>query len=162
MSIYIGNNFEDRFEALEMENSLLREYNDYHQVVLEIDPMSDLHVDSSFFKQSMKIDNYFKITKWINSSIGQSEVIQQLDKKRPKLSNFNQTQNRRRYVNYENGSYFTCSLNLNNLELTTYIVFKMTDIASENQSFFNSIICNTTERITTKLITSYRTYSGLG
>ena len=162
MSIYIGNNFEDRFEALEMENSLLREYNDYHQVVLEIDPMSDLHVDSSFFKQSMKIDNYFEITKWINSSIGQSEVIQQLDKKRPKLSNLNQTQNRRRYVNFENGSHFTCSLNLNNLELTTYIVFKITDIASENQSFFNSIISNTTERITTKLITFYRTYSGLG
>ena len=38
----------------------------------------------------------------------------------------------------------------------------MTDIASENQSFFNSIIDNTTERITAKLITFYRTYSGLG
>ena len=38
----------------------------------------------------------------------------------------------------------------------------MTDIASENQSFFNSIIGNTTERITAKLITYYRTYSGLG
>ena len=30
-------------------------------------------------------------------------VIQQLDNKRPKLSNLNQTQNRRRYVNLENG-----------------------------------------------------------
>ena len=38
----------------------------------------------------------------------------------------------------------------------------MTDIASENQSFFNSIIGNTTERITTKLITFYRTYSSPG
>ena len=38
----------------------------------------------------------------------------------------------------------------------------MTDIASENQPFFNSIISNATERITTKLITFYRTYSGLG
>ena len=38
----------------------------------------------------------------------------------------------------------------------------MTDIASENQSFFNSIIGNTTERITTKLITSYKTYCSLG
>ena len=29
----------------------------------------------------MKIDKYHKITKWINSSIGQSTVIQELDKK---------------------------------------------------------------------------------
>ena len=43
----------------------------------------------------MDIDNYFKIKKWYDSSIGQSTVIQQLDKKRPKLSNLNQTQNRR-------------------------------------------------------------------
>ena len=38
----------------------------------------------------------------------------------------------------------------------------MTDIASENQSFFNSIIRNTTERTTVKLITFYKTLSGLG
>ena len=38
----------------------------------------------------------------------------------------------------------------------------MTDIASENQSFFNSIIDNTTERITAKPGTFYKTYSGLG
>ena len=38
----------------------------------------------------------------------------------------------------------------------------MTDIASENQSFFNSIIGNTTEKVTVKLITFYRTYSSLG
>ena len=38
----------------------------------------------------------------------------------------------------------------------------MTDIASENQSFFDSIIDNTTERITAKLVTFHRTYSGLG
>ena len=61
MSIYIGNNFEDRLKALEMENASLKKYNDYHQVVHEIDHMSDLHVDSSFYKKSMKIDNYFKI-----------------------------------------------------------------------------------------------------
>ena len=30
MSIYIGNNFEDRLKALEMENSLLRKYSEYH------------------------------------------------------------------------------------------------------------------------------------
>ena len=62
--------------------------------------MSDLHVDSSFHKQSMKINNYLKITEWINSSIGHSTVIQELEEKRPKLSNLNQSQNRRRrYVN---------------------------------------------------------------
>ena len=29
----------------------------------------------------MKFDNYFKIKEWINSSIGQSTVLQELDKK---------------------------------------------------------------------------------
>ena len=61
-----------------MENVSLKKYND--QVVHEIDYMSDLHVDSSFYKQSMKIDNYHKIKEWIDSSIGQSTVIQKLDK----------------------------------------------------------------------------------
>ena len=131
-------------------------------MVHEIDHMSDLHVDSSFYKQSMKIDNYHKIAEWIDSSVGQSMMIQQLDKKRPTLSSLNQTQNRRRYVSFEKGSHFICSLNLNNLELTVFIVFKMTDIALENQSFFNSIIGNTTERITTKLVTFYKTCNGLG
>ena len=56
MSIYIGNNLEDRLEALEMEktllkkynlgdrlkalkteNALLKRYNEYHQFVHEID-----------------------------------------------------------------------------------------------------------------------------
>ena len=81
MSIYIGNNLEDRLKILEMENALLTKYYDYHQVVHEIDHMSDLHVDSSFYKQSMKIDNYHKITEWIDSSVGQSTMIQKLDKK---------------------------------------------------------------------------------
>ena len=48
MSIYIGNDLEDRLKVLEVENELLRKYNDHHQVVHEIDHMSDLHVDSSF------------------------------------------------------------------------------------------------------------------
>ena len=61
MPIYIGNNLEDRLKVLEIENASLKKYNDYHQVVHEIDHMSDLHLDSSFDKQSMKIDNYFKI-----------------------------------------------------------------------------------------------------
>ena len=110
MSIYIGNDLEDMLEALEMENTslkkynledrlksletenaLLKKYNEYHQVVHEIDHMSDLHLGSSFHKQSIKINNYFKIKEWHDSSIGQSTVIQRLDKKRPKLSNLNQT-----------------------------------------------------------------------
>ena len=125
MSIYIGNDLEDRLKALEMknesakrcdledrlkvlevENVSLKKHNEYHHLVHEIDHMSDMHPDSSFYKQSMNINKYFKIKKWYDSSIGQSTVIQQLDNKRPKLSNLNQTQNRRRYVNVENGSHF--------------------------------------------------------
>ena len=63
MSICIGNDLEDRLEALEAENTSLRKYNEYRQIVDEIDHMSDLHVDSSFYKQSMKLDNYVKINK---------------------------------------------------------------------------------------------------
>ena len=81
MSVYTGNNFEDRLKALETENTSLKKYNDYHQVVHKIDHMSDLDVDSSFSKQSIKIDNYFKIKEWIDSSKGQSTVLQELDKK---------------------------------------------------------------------------------
>ena len=88
MSIYIGNALEDRLKALEIENASLKKYylqdrlktsekyNKYRQVVHEIDHMSDLHLDSSFYKQSMDIDNYFKIKKWHDSSISQSTVIQ--------------------------------------------------------------------------------------
>ena len=50
MSIYIGNDLEDRLEALETENASLRKYNEYHQVVHEIDQISDIHVDSGFYK----------------------------------------------------------------------------------------------------------------
>ena len=66
---------------LEVENELLRKYNDYHQVVHDIDHMSDLHIDSSFHKQSMKLNNYLKIEEWFDSSLGQSTVIQRLDLK---------------------------------------------------------------------------------
>ena len=69
MSIYIGNDLEDRMEALEVENASLRKYNEYRQVVDEIDHMSDLHLDSSFYKQSMKLDNYVKIEEWFNRPI---------------------------------------------------------------------------------------------
>ena len=50
-------------------------------MVHEIDHMSDMHLDSSFYKQSMKLDNYVKIEEWFDSSIGQMTVIQKLDKK---------------------------------------------------------------------------------
>ena len=130
-------------------------------MVYEINHMSDLHVDSSFYKQSMKIDNYHKIAEWVDSSIGQSTVIQQLDKKRPTLSNLNQTQNRRRYVNFENGSHFICSFNPNNPESTVCIAFRMNSIASRNQLLFNSIIGNNNIN-TAKSITFYKTHSGLG
>ena len=60
-----------------------KKFSKCHQVVDEIDHMSDSHIDSSFHKQSMKIDNYVKIKEWICSSIGQSTVIKTLDEKRP-------------------------------------------------------------------------------
>ena len=68
MSIYIGNDLEDGLKILETENASLKTYNEYHKVVHEIDHMSDLHVDSSFYKQSVKIENYHKIAEWIDSS----------------------------------------------------------------------------------------------
>ena len=156
MSIFIGKDLEDGLEALEAENASLRKYNEYHQVVNEIDHMSDLHVDS-FYKQSIKINNYFKINKWIDSTIGQSIVLQELNKKRPKLSNSNQTQNRRRYVNFENGSHFICSFNLNNPESTVCIAFRLNSIASGNNPLLNGIIGNSV-----KYIAFYKTHSGLG
>ena len=161
MSIYIGNDLEDRLKALEMENASLKKYNEYHQVVHEIDHMTDWHLDSSFYRQSMDIDNYFKIKKWHDSSIGQSTVIQQLDKMRPKLSNPNQTQNRRRYVNFENGSHFICSFNLNNPESTVCIAFRMNSIASGDYLFLNTIIGNNNGD-TGKFISFYKTHNGLG
>ena len=173
MSIYIENDLEDRLEALEAlemedrmkaletENASLKKHNEYHQLVHEIDHMSDLHLDS-FFKQSMDIDKYFKIKKWYDSSIGQSTVIQQLDNKRPKLLNLNQTQNRRRYVNFENGSHFICSFNLNNPETTVCIAFRINGIASGGFLFLNGIIGNKNGESYAKHIAFYKTHSGLG
>ena len=161
MSIYIGNDLEDRLEALEAENASLKEHNEYHQLVHEIDHMSDLHLDSSFYKQSMDIDKYFKIKKWRDSSIGQSTVIQQLDNKRPKLSILNQTQNRRRYIHFENGSHFVCSFNLNNPEMTICVIFRMNGITSGSFIHVNAIIGNH-NRNTAKSIAFYKTRSGLG
>ena len=149
-------------EALEAKNTILKQYNEYHQVVHEIDHMSDLHLDSCFYRQSMKLDNYVKIEEWFDTSLGQSTVIQRLDLKRPKLSKQNQTQNKRRYVNFENGSHFICSFNLNNPETTVFIVFKMTNIASGDQLFVNSLIGNSDQKANSKFITFYKTHSGLG
>ena len=59
----------------------MKKFNEYRQVVYEIDYVKDLHEDSSFYKQSMKIDKYHKIAEWIDYSIGQSTMIQELDKK---------------------------------------------------------------------------------
>ena len=80
MSIYIGNdledrleelementslkkyNFEDRLKALETENALLKKYNEYHQLVHEIDHMSDLHLDGSFYKNQWISINTLKL-----------------------------------------------------------------------------------------------------
>ena len=162
MSIYIGNDLEDRLEALETENASLRKYNEYHQVVHKIYHMSDLHVDSSFYKQSMDIDKYFRIKKWHDSSIGQSTVIQQLNNKRLKLLNQNQTQNRRRYVNFENGSHFICNFNLNNPETTVCIAFRINGIALGAFLFLNGIIGNSNGKSYAKQIAFYKTHSGLG
>ena len=110
MFIYIGNNLEDRLEALETENTLLKKYNEYQQIVDEIDHTSDLRLDSSFYKRSMKLDKYVKIEEWFDSSIGQSSVIHGLNVKRSTLSNPDQMQNKRRYVNFENGSHYIVAL----------------------------------------------------
>ena len=110
----------------------------------------------------MKSVNYVKIKEWIDSSTGKSTVIQPLEGERPTLSMLNQTQHRRRYIYFENGSHFICSLNLYNHELNVFITFKMTNIALGNQEFVNSLMSNTNGKINAKHITFYRTYSGLG
>ena len=89
-------------------------------------------------------------------------MIQRLDKKRPKLSNLNQTQNRRRYVNFENGSHFICSFNLNNPETTVCIAFRINGIASGAFLFLNGIIGNSDGKSYAKHIAFYKTHSGLG
>ena len=55
-----------------------------------------------------------------------------------------------------------CSLSLNSPELSIFIVFKMTGIASGDQLFVNSLIGNSDQMVNSKFITFYRTYSGLG
>ena len=74
-------------------------------------------------------------------------------------------QNKRRYVNFENGSHFICSLNLNSPELTIFIIFKITDIASGDHEIINSLIGNSIIdngklKINAKHISFYKMYSG--
>ena len=74
-------------------------------------------------------------------------------------------QNKRRYVNYQNGFHFICSLNLNSLELTVFIIFKITDIASGDHEIINSLIGNSIIdngklKINAKHISFYKTHSG--
>ena len=109
--------------------------------------------------------NILKFNEWFDSSIGQSAVIQRLDAKRPTLSNPEQMQNKRRYVNFENGSHFICSFNLNNPETTVFIIFKITGIVSGDQEIVNSLIGNSVVdngklKINAKYISFYKTHSG--
>ena len=46
--------------------------------------------------------------------------------------------------------------------MTVFIAFKMANIASRNQEFFDSLMGNTNGKINGKQIAFYRTYSGLG
>ena len=113
----------------------------------------------------MKLDNYVKINEWFDSSIGQSSVIQRSNVKRPTLSNPDQMQNKRRYVNFENRSHFICSFNLNNSEMIVSIVFKISGIVSGDQEIINSLIGNRVIdngklKINAKHISFYKTHSG--
>ena len=74
-------------------------------------------------------------------------------------------QNKRSYVNFENGSHFICSFNLNNPEMTVFHVFKITGIASGDQEIVNSLIGNSIVdngklKINAKHISFYKTHSG--
>ena len=113
----------------------------------------------------MKLDNYVKINEWFDSSIGQSSVIQRLNVKRHALSNPDQMQNKRRYVNFKNGSHFICSFNLNNSKMTVFIVFKITGIVSGDQEIItsligNSVVDNGKLKINAKHISFYKAHSG--
>ena len=74
-------------------------------------------------------------------------------------------QNKRRYINFENGSHFICSFNLNNPEITVFIIFKITGIVSGDQEIVNSLIGNSAMdngklKINAKHISFYKTHSG--
>ena len=73
--------------------------------------------------------------------------------------------NKRRYVNFENGSHFICSFNLNNPETTVCIVLKIIGIVSGDQEIVNSLIGNSVIdngklKINAKHISFHKTHSG--
>ena len=45
LSIYVGNDLEDRLKILEIESTSLKKYNEYHQLAHEFDHMSDLYIN---------------------------------------------------------------------------------------------------------------------
>ena len=74
-------------------------------------------------------------------------------------------QNKRRYVNFENGSHFICSFYVNNPEMTVFIIFKITGIVSGDQEIVSSLIGNSVEdngklKINAKQRSFYKTHSG--
>ena len=71
-------------------------------------------------------------------------------------------QNRRRYINFENGSHFICGFNLNNLETTVCIAFRINSITSRSFLFLNGFIGNKNGEKYAKHIAFYKTSSGLG
>ena len=70
-------------------------------------------------------------------------------------------QNRRRYVNFENGSHFFCSFNLNNPETTVCIAFRINGIAPGAFLFLSGIIGNSNSKSYAKQIAFCKTHSGL-
>ena len=171
MSIYIGNDLEDRLEALEMEktsltkynledrlkaleteNALLKKYNEYHKVVHEIDHMSDLHLDSSFHKQSMKLDNYVKIEEQFDFSIGQSKNWIKRDLRyRIKTK-----------CKIREGTLTLKMAHISFVALTSIIQRRPFVLPSEAFLFLNGIIGNSNGETYDKQIAFYKTHSGLG
>ena len=49
MFIYIGNDLEDRLEALEAENASLKKHNEYHQLVHDIDHICQTYMQTVAF-----------------------------------------------------------------------------------------------------------------
>ena len=72
MSIYIRNDLEDRLEALEAKNTILKEYNEYRQIVDEIDHRSQ--VGFGFVFTVSDSDSQFRIRK-SNTKLENIKVI---------------------------------------------------------------------------------------
>ena len=53
-------------------------------------------------------------------------------------------------------------LNLNNPELTVFIAFKLTDLATGNKSIVTTLIDNINGEIAARHMSFYRTFGGLG